>query len=140
MGGGCDHPVDAEQRGDRRSRIRQEDKKMQMYDTDSPSPRRQHDQNVQAWMRAAAYAAGTELDEALFVLAEPGNVEVHLDSATGTMLGSCTAPVTGDWQMWSTQTCPLSAATGTHDVYLVFTGGADAGGYLFNLDWFAFRP
>jgi len=54
---------------------------MQMYDTDSPSPRRQHDQNVQAWMRAAAYAAGTELDEALFVLAEPGNVEVHLAQA-----------------------------------------------------------
>jgi short-subunit dehydrogenase len=32
------------------------------------------------------------------------------------MLGSCTAPVTGDWQMWTTQTCPLSAATGTHDL------------------------
>jgi hypothetical protein len=50
---------------------------MQMYDTDSPAGRRQHDQNVQAWMRAAAYAAGTEPDEALFVVAEPGNVEVH---------------------------------------------------------------
>ncbi len=54
---------------------------MQMYDTDSPSRRRQHDQNVQAWMRAAAYAAGTEPDEALFVAAEPGNVEVHLAQA-----------------------------------------------------------
>ncbi|HEV2976715.1 MAG TPA: hypothetical protein VG425_03940 [Casimicrobiaceae bacterium] len=54
---------------------------MQMYDTDNPSRRRQHDQNVQAWMRAAAYAAGTEPDEALFVMAEPGNVEVRLAQA-----------------------------------------------------------
>ncbi len=70
-----------------------------------------------------------------------GNVEVHLDSASGTMLGSCTAPVTGDWQMWTTQTCALSAATGVHDLYLVFAPGADGGGgYLFNLEWFAFRP
>jgi hypothetical protein len=56
---------------------------MQMYDTDSPSRRRQHDQNVRAWMRAAAYAAGTEPDEALFVVAEPGNVEVQLAQAVG---------------------------------------------------------
>jgi hypothetical protein len=70
-----------------------------------------------------------------------GNVEVHIDSATGTMLGSCSAPVTGDWQKWATETCPLSAASGTHDVYLVFTAGTDGGGgYLFNLEWFAFRP
>jgi uncharacterized protein (TIGR03790 family) len=70
-----------------------------------------------------------------------GNVEVHLDGAAGTMLGSCKIPATGDWQTWSTQTCPLSAATGVHDLYLVFTAGADGGGgYLFNLEWFAFRP
>jgi uncharacterized protein (TIGR03790 family) len=65
-----------------------------------------------------------------------GNIELHLDSAAGTMLATCTVPVTGDWQTWTTQTCPLSAATGTHDLYLVYTGGA---GYLFNVEWFAMR-
>jgi hypothetical protein len=67
-----------------------------------------------------------------------GNVELHLDSATGTMLGSCTVPVTGDWQTWVTQTCPLSGPGGVHDVYLVYTGSG--GGYLFNVEWFALRP
>jgi uncharacterized protein (TIGR03790 family) len=70
-----------------------------------------------------------------------GNVEVHVDSPTGATLGSCMAPVTGDWQTWTTQTCALDATTGTHDLYLVFTAGADGGsGPLFNLEWFAFRP
>jgi hypothetical protein len=70
-----------------------------------------------------------------------GRVEVHLDSPAGTILGTCAVPITGGWQTWSTQTCPLSAATGTHDLYLVFASGADAGGgFLFNLQWFALRP
>jgi uncharacterized protein (TIGR03790 family) len=67
-----------------------------------------------------------------------GNVELHLDSATGTMLGSCTVPVTGDWQTWVTQTCPLSDTSGAHDVYLVYTGSGGAD--LFNVEWFALRP
>jgi hypothetical protein len=66
-----------------------------------------------------------------------GNVELHVDSATGTMLGSCTVPVTGDWQTWVTQTCPLSAASGIHDVYLVYTGSG--GSDLLNVEWFALR-
>jgi uncharacterized protein (TIGR03790 family) len=67
-----------------------------------------------------------------------GNLEVHLDSATGTLLTTCSVPVTGGWQTWTTQTCPVSGASGTHDLYLVYTGGG--GGYLFNVEWFAFRP
>jgi uncharacterized protein (TIGR03790 family) len=66
-----------------------------------------------------------------------GNIEVHLDSATGTLIGTCTVPVTGDWQTWATETCSLSGASGTHNVYLVFTGSG--GNYLFNLEWFAFN-
>ncbi len=68
-----------------------------------------------------------------------GAVELHQpDSAAGPMLGRCGVPVTGDWQTWATATCPLSAASGAHDVYLVYTGAG--GGYLFNLEWFALRP
>ncbi|HEX3850933.1 MAG TPA: carbohydrate-binding protein [Polyangiaceae bacterium] len=65
-----------------------------------------------------------------------GNIELHLDSATGTLLGTCAVPVTGDYQKWVTQTCPLTGASGSHDVYLVYTGSGSA---LFNLEWFAFR-
>ena len=66
-----------------------------------------------------------------------GNIEVHLDSPTGTLLGTCTVPVTGDWQTWATETCSLKGASGIHNVYLVFTGSG--GNYLFNLEWFAFN-
>jgi hypothetical protein len=52
---------------------------MKTYDTDTPTPRRQQEQNVQAWMRAAAYAAGTDPEEALFTAT--GNDEIHLAPA-----------------------------------------------------------
>ncbi len=44
-------------------------------------------------------------------------------------------PGTGGWQTWTTVTCPVSGATGTHDLYLRFTGGS---GYLFNVNWWQF--
>ncbi len=65
-----------------------------------------------------------------------GTIEIHADSATGTLLGTCTVPVTGDYQKWVTATCPLMGASGTHDVYLVYVG---AGSSLFNIEWFALR-
>src|SRR5580704_1680895 len=65
-----------------------------------------------------------------------GNVEVHLDGTTGTLVATCTAPVTGDYQKWVTQTCPVTGASGMHDVYLAYTGSGTA---LFNVEWFAFR-
>jgi hypothetical protein len=54
---------------------------MKMYDTDTPTPRHLQEQNVQAWMRAAAYAAGTDPDEALLAATEPGSDEIHLAQA-----------------------------------------------------------
>jgi hypothetical protein len=65
-----------------------------------------------------------------------GNIEIHLDSPTGTAIGTCAVPVTGDWQKWTTEICAITPTTGTHDIYLVYTG---SGGYLFNIEWFAFR-
>jgi len=65
-----------------------------------------------------------------------GNIEVCLDSPTGTVIGTCTVPAnTGGWQSWVTEQCPITATTGTHNIYLVYSGG---GGYLFNLEWFTF--
>jgi hypothetical protein len=65
-----------------------------------------------------------------------GNIQIRLNSPTGTLIGTCPVPVTGDWETWQTATCNLTGASGTHTVYLVFTGG---GGYLFNLEWFGFN-
>jgi hypothetical protein len=64
-----------------------------------------------------------------------GNIELYLDSLTGTQIGTCTVPGTGGWQTWVTQSCPVSGADGIHDLYLKFTGG---GGYLFNVNWWQF--
>ncbi len=61
-----------------------------------------------------------------------GRVEVRTGSPTGTTVGTCTVPVTGGWQNWSTVTCPVSGLTGTQDLYLRFAGGS---GYLFNVNW-----
>ena len=64
-----------------------------------------------------------------------GNIEIYLDSPTGTLVGTCAVPGTGDWGTYTTVSCSVSGATGVHNLYLVFTGGS---GYLFNLQWFMF--
>jgi hypothetical protein len=61
-----------------------------------------------------------------------GNIQVRLDSPTGTVVGTCAVPVTGGWQTWITESCAITPTTGTHTVYLVYTGGA---GNLFNVEW-----
>jgi hypothetical protein len=63
-----------------------------------------------------------------------GTIGIHLDSPTGTQVGTLTVPGTGGWQTWTTASCPLSGASGYHNVYLVFTGG---GSNMFNFEWFA---
>jgi arabinoxylan arabinofuranohydrolase len=63
-----------------------------------------------------------------------GRIEVRLDGTTGTLAGTCTVPGTGGWQTYTGVSCPVTA-TGTHDLYLRFTGGS---GSLFNLDRWQF--
>jgi arabinoxylan arabinofuranohydrolase len=64
-----------------------------------------------------------------------GNIELRLDSLTGTLIGNCTVPGTGGWQTWTDAKCSVSGVSGKHDLYLKFTGGS---GYLFNINWFTF--
>lgn len=64
-----------------------------------------------------------------------GNIEIRLDSITGTLVGTCPVAATGDWQTWADATCNVSGVSGKHDVYLKFTGDS---GYLFNFNWFTF--
>jgi hypothetical protein len=64
-----------------------------------------------------------------------GNIAIHLDSPTGTLIGTATVTSTGSWSTWTTVSCNLSGASGYHNVYLVYTGSS---GYLFNIEWFDF--
>jgi fibronectin type 3 domain-containing protein len=62
-----------------------------------------------------------------------GQIAIHLDSATGPLVGTATVSGTGTWQTWDTVQCAVSGATGIHNLYLVFTGTG-----LFNLNWVVF--
>lgn len=64
-----------------------------------------------------------------------GTIELHLDSATGPVVGTVTVPSTGGWQDWSEVTGSVSGASGEHDLFLKFAGGD---GFLFNVDWWKF--
>lgn len=65
-----------------------------------------------------------------------GKIELRLDSQTGTLVGTCTVTGTGGWQTWATKSCTVTGATGTHDLFLKFTGGS---GSLFNFNWWKFN-
>jgi arabinoxylan arabinofuranohydrolase len=65
-----------------------------------------------------------------------GNIELRLDSQTGTLVGTCTVAGTGGWQTWTTRTCTVTGATGIHDLYLRYTGNS---GLLFNFNWWKFN-
>jgi hypothetical protein len=58
--------------------------------------------------------------------------EVRLDSLTGTQIGTFSTPVTGGWNVWQETTATLTGASGTHDVYIKFSGMTD-------YDWFRFE-
>lgn len=87
-------------------------------------------------VKGVAFGAGaTSLEARIASGASGGRIEARLDGASGTRVATCEVRGTGGWQAWTTVTCPVSGATGTHDLYLTFTGGS---GYLFNLDWWRF--
>ncbi|HXA44065.1 MAG TPA: carbohydrate-binding protein [Candidatus Angelobacter sp.] len=62
-----------------------------------------------------------------------GIIEIHLDSPSGALVGTCLVPGTGGWQTYANAYCNLSGGSGTHEIYLVYTGGS---GNLFNVQWF----
>jgi beta-xylosidase len=67
-----------------------------------------------------------------------GRMEIRIDSVGGKRLGTLTVPGTGGWEQWQELTIDLTDyATGTHDLYFVFTGRK--GPKLFNFDWWEMR-
>ncbi len=64
-----------------------------------------------------------------------GNIEVRLDGPAGTLVGTCVVSGTGGGQTYLNAYCNITGASGTHTVYMVYTGG---GGSLFNVQFFGF--
>lgn len=66
-----------------------------------------------------------------------GTIEIRLDSENGTLLGTCVVSPTGGWDNYVDVTCPITVATGKHDIYFKFSGGV---GFLFNFNNWQFSP
>lgn len=64
--------------------------------------------------------------------ASSAKIELHLDSLTGTLLGTC--DVSGATS-WATKTCAVTGASSKHDLFLKFIGGS---GDLFKFNWWKF--
>ncbi|HTN85083.1 MAG TPA: glycoside hydrolase family 43 protein [Sorangium sp.] len=64
--------------------------------------------------------------------ASNAKIELHLDSETGTLLGTC--DVSGA-AAWTTKTCEVTGGSGKHDLFLKFVGG---NGDLFKFNWWRF--
>lgn len=67
-----------------------------------------------------------------------GTIEVRAGSATGTLLGTMTVPVTGGWETFADVSAnPTNAPAGTTELFLVFKGPTGQGN-LFDVDAFTF--
>ncbi|MET7636128.1 carbohydrate-binding protein [Streptomyces sp. NPDC005078] len=67
-----------------------------------------------------------------------GTIEVRTGSATGTLLGTMTVPVTGGWETFTDVSADLAnAPAGTTELFLVFKGPTGQGN-LFDVDAFTF--
>lgn len=67
-----------------------------------------------------------------------GTLQYRLDSVTGPVVASLATGSTGGWQSWASQVSTLSTSvTGTHRLYLVFSGTST--GDLANVNWFQFQ-
>ncbi len=64
-----------------------------------------------------------------------GSIEVYLDNMSGNPVAVVPVTGTGNWQEYIDVTANVGLITGTHNLYLKFTGGS---GYLFNMNNFIF--
>jgi hypothetical protein len=87
-------------------------------------------------VRSVDFSKGVKTFEANVASAtEGGSIEIHIDSKTGTLLGTLNIKSTGDSLKWAVQSSKIKSVKGVHDIYFVFKGGE---GNLFNFDWWKF--
>jgi glucosylceramidase len=69
-----------------------------------------------------------------------GTLQFHLDSLGGTLIASVAVPSTGGWETWqTTPAASVSAASGVHDLYIVFAAPTSGTTSLGNFNWFQFN-
>ncbi|MFC7308177.1 carbohydrate-binding protein [Streptomyces monticola] len=92
------------------------------------------------WIAFQPYKLGnaTSISARVSSAGPGGTIEVRAGSPTGTLMGTLTVPVTGDWETFTDVTAALSGAPASSTtVYLVFKG-VTGQGYLFDVDAFTF--
>lgn len=88
-------------------------------------------------VRSVDFGKGAKSFQASVAAMQDGSeIEIHLDSVTGALLGTCVVKKTGGMLNWTVQSCKTAQVNGVHDVYFVFKGGE---GNLFNFDWWILR-
>ncbi|WP_411830971.1 glycoside hydrolase family 43 protein [Paenibacillus peoriae] len=65
-----------------------------------------------------------------------GQIEIHLDSPTGQVIGTLNVSPTGGNQVWRLQETNVNRVTGVHNIYFMFKGAN--GQRLFNFDYWQF--
>jgi len=88
-------------------------------------------------VRSVDFMKGSKTFEACVASStQGGSIEIHFDSPSGTLLGSCKIKSTGCDSIWTIQSCKVNKMAGIHDIYFVFKGGE---GNLFNFNWWTFK-
>ncbi|MBM7568095.1 carbohydrate-binding protein [Paenibacillus sacheonensis] len=92
--------------------------------------------NAGSWVKYSGVNLGSGLTALKFRFANGESTTktavVRLDSLTGTQIGTFTTPTTGGWGSWTEASTSLTGASGTHDIYIEFSGATD-------FDWFRFE-
>ncbi|CAH1200753.1 hypothetical protein PAECIP111893_01554 [Paenibacillus plantiphilus] len=92
------------------------------------------------WMAYSGLDFGTRTDSIAMRMATAnsgGTIELRLDSATGSLIGSHPVTSTGGWSTWVTTNVPLTGASGVHDLYIVYKKSNTTG--VAAINWFSFR-
>jgi hypothetical protein len=79
------------------------------------------------WVRYPRLDCGQGVSRFIATLAVPPHkagqsIELRLDSLDGPVIGKLTTTATGSWEQFETQSTTIDRVTGTHDLYLRFTG------------------
>lgn len=71
-----------------------------------------------------------------------GVIELHRDTATGPLLGTCAVPSTSNWFNFVSTTCPLDVMVAQGELTLVlrFQSPYPPTFDFMNIDWFVFNP
>ena len=88
-------------------------------------------------IRGVDFGKGAKIFEASVASSKNGgNIEIRLDSLTGTLLGNLAIKSTEGLQNWELQSSKVTKKKGVHDLYFVFKS---TDGNLFNFDWWKMK-